>query len=347
MANYATADLIKYQAKIAAQFNAGELRVRTPKVFMSLRQSTEFIVPSHKAIKNAAKRTTGEVNFFARSTRALGAAGEIHNHSGSVGDSNIVVPSWSVLDDKFKYSIKQANGSVYQLDEMLMNEMVNLNNNFSEGLEAAAVNWIHANRSTVNPAAVEGAFNAVNDAFEITEAFTNIMSAGYRTAQIIESVMEINKWTGGRYVCYADTIFYNKMQSLVNNGSGNNLNTSFQFGNIEYVRSPEMNAKAAALGYTKGYAIVVQERNTAVLDWMPEQNRMGFVGPDNKYSSIIHPTTGLPLAMHEYSARADESGSAGDVQDVSTQVQAFTYLSFLHSPLTVAGETPLYAFAII
>lgn len=346
MANYATAVLTKYQAKILAQFNAGELRVRTPDVFNSLRKDTELMIPSHKEIKNSAKRATGEVNFFARSSRALGTGGEDYDHLGAKGDSNVVVPAWTPYSDKFSYDNKQANGSVYALEEMIMNEMINMNNNFSEGLEGAAATWLHTNRSGVNVSTVEGTFNGTNDAFEITEAFTSLVDAGYRTMQITKTNLRINKWSGSATI-YCDTIAFNKFQTLANQGSGNNINTSFQFGADTFIHSPEMDAKAAVLLYTKGYWIAVPDMNTAVLDWMPIQNRMGEVGPDNTYGSLIHPTTGLPLATHQYAARADQSGAGSENQAVKTEVQAFSYISFNHAPLTVTDETPMYAFALV
>lgn len=346
MANYATANLIKYQAKIMAQFNAGELRVRTPDVFNSLRKDTELLIPSHKEIKNSAKRTTGEVNFFARSSRSLGTGGEVYNHTGVKGDSNIVVPSWTPYDDKFTYDNKQSNGSVWAEEEMIMNEMVNLNNNYSEGLESASVDWIYANRSGVNTSTSEGTFNGTNDAFEITEAFTNVVSAGYRTMQITKTNLKLNKWSGSMTV-YCDTLSFNKFQTLANQGAGNSINTVFQYGADTFIHSPEMDAKAALLSYTKGFWIAVPDMNTAVLDWMPEQNRVGGVGPDNRYGSLVHPATGLPLALHEYSARADQSGANSENQAVKTEVQVFTYLSFNHAPLTTTDETPMYAFALV
>lgn len=346
MANYVTANLIKYQAKILSQFNAGELRVRTPDVFNSLRKNTEIMIPSHKEIKNSAKRTSGEVNFMARSARALGSGGEIYNHTGVKGDSNIIVPSWTPLDDKFKYSLKQANGSVFSFDEEIMNEMVNLNGNFSEGLETFAADFIDANKSGVNISTVEGTFNGTNDVFEITEAFANVTDTGYRALQIILSNLKINKWSGSNTI-YCDTVGYNKMQILSAQGSGNSINTSFQFGMTTFIHSPELDAKAAALLYTKGYFIANPDMTTAVLDWMPVQNRVGAIGPDNVYSSIIHPATGLPLAMHQYSSRADETANNGENQDVKTEVQVFTYLSANTAPLTTADETTLYAFALV
>lgn len=346
MANFATADLFKYQAKITSQLQAGELRVRMPEVFNSLRKNTEMMIPSHKEIKYAAKRTTGEVNFFNRTSRALGTGGEIYNHAGAVGDSSIVVPSWTAYDDKLKYSIKQANSSIYNLDEMLMADMLNLNNNFSEGLETVAADFIHANRSGVNVSTAEGTFSIINDVFEITEAFANLTDTGYRALQIMTSNMRINKWTG-TYTIYADTIGFNKMQALASNGAGNSINTSFQFGNVMFIHSPELDAKAAVLVYSKGYFIVEPENSSAVLDWMPEQNRNGVVGPNSRYGTLIHPATGLPLATHEYTARADESAGAGENQDVKVEVQVFSYLSLNLAPLTVVDEAPLYAFALV
>lgn len=347
MANFATANLTKYQAKITAGFQSGEMRVRMPEVFNSLRRNTEMMIPSHNQIKYAAKRTTGEVNFFDRASRALGTSGETYNHTGVVGDSSVVVPSWTAYDDKFKYSIKQANSSIYNLDEMLMNDMVNVNNNFSEGLETVSASFIHTNRSGVNTSTAEGAFNAANDVFEITEDYTNVNSIGYRPLQVMLANMRINKWSG-MYTIYADTLGYNKMQSLASNGSGNQYNTSFQFnGNVTFIHSPELDALATALSYTNGYFIVEPENTTAVLDWMPEQNRNGVSSFDSKYGTLIHPATGLPLATHEYMARADESGGAGENQDVKVEVQIFSYLSFNAAPLNTTDETPLYAFGLV
>jgi len=67
----------------------------------------------------------------------------------------------------------------------------------------------------------------------------------------------------------------------------------------------------------------------------------------NKYGTIIHPSTGLTLATHEYEARADESASNSENQDVKFESQIFNYISFNKAPLTTADETPLQAFAFV
>lgn len=348
MAEFATADLIKYQAIITQKHQAGELRFRTPDVFNSLRRSTEIMIPSHNQIKNAAKRTTGEINFFDRTTRALGTGGEIHNHAGAKGDSSILVPSWTAYDDKFYYSLKQANSSVFSFDQEIMSEMTNLFTNFAEGLESAAASYIHANRSGVNTYTRQGTFNGTNDAFEITVATASVLDTGYRIVQIIKSTMQANKWSQNGLVAYCDTIMYDKLEALANQGNSNSTNSGFQFSGVEFIKSVELDALAVALDatYVNGYCVVAEMGTLSVLDWIPVQNRMGVTTSVNKYGTLIDPNTGLSLATHSFEARADESGSGGEPQDVKVENQAFTYVSFNHSPLTTATETPLQAFAL-
>lgn len=347
MANFLTANLVKYQAKITQMFQAGELRFRNPAVFNSLRRSTEIMIPSHNEIKNAAKRTTGEVNYFNRTSRTLGTSGETYNHTGAKGDSSVLVPAWTAYDDKFYYSLKQANSSVFTLEDEIMSEMTNLFINFSEGLETAAAAYVHANRSGVNTYARQGTFNATNDVFEIDADTSNVLGTGYRAVQIIKSAMDANKWRGVQLVAYCDTVMFDKLEALANQGSGNQNNLSFQYSGVEFIKSVELDALAVALTYTDGYCVVAPMGTLATLNWIPMQNRNGIITTVNKYGTLIDPNTGLSLATHSYEARADESGNNSENQDVKVENQAFTYISFNHAPLTTADETPLQAFAFV
>jgi hypothetical protein len=347
MAKFESANLVKYQAKITQMFQAGELRFRDPAVFNFMRRSTELMIPSHNEIKNAAKRDTGEVNYFARTSRSLGTGGETYNHTGAKGDSNILVPSWSALDDKFYYSLKQANGSVWSLDDEIMSEMTNVFINLAEGFESTAATYIHNNRSGVNVYNRQGTFNGTNDVFEIPADTTNILSTGYRAVQIMKSAMDANKYRGMALTAICDTVMYDKLEALANQGSGNQNNLSFQYSGVEFIKSVEMDALATALGYTDGYCVIVPMGMVSTLDWIPVQNRQGIVTSVNKYGTIIDPNTGLSLATHSYEARANESANNSENQDVKVENQIFTYLSFNHAPLTTADETPLQAFAFV
>ena len=347
MANYSTANLTKYQAKILAGFNSGELRFREPAVFRSLRKQTEIMIPSHKTIKNAAKRTTGEVNYFARSSRALGTSGEIHDHTGSRSDSAVLVPSWNVYDDTMVWSLKQANGLVFERDEIIQNEMYNFMANAAEGVEALAAAFIHDNRTGVNTYNRQGKFDGTNDVFEIEDDTTSITGTGYRALQIIKSCVAANKWQGYQLEVYCDSIGYDKMEMLAAQGAQNKTNLSFQFGGVTFIKSYELDAKAVALNYLKGYYVVAPFGTLSVLDWIPEQYRGGISTKVNEYGNMLDPNTGLVWATHMYEERADNSDNNGEDQDVNTQVQAFSYLSFNHQPLTTANASPLFAFALV
>jgi len=347
MANFVTANLAKYQAKIAQSFNSGELRFRTPAVFNSIRKSTEIMVPSHNQIKNAAKRTTGEINFFNRASRALGNGGETALHVGAKSDSSVLIPAWTAFDDKFYYSLKQANNSVFELDEMIMNEMTNVFINFTEGLESAAASFLHNGRTGVNAYSRQGTFNAANDVFEIVADTTNVLGTGYRAVQIIKSAIEANKWTGVMLTAYCDTVMYDKLQVLAAQGQNNAQNSSFQFSGVEFLKSVEMDALAVALGYADGYCVVAPMGTVATLDWIPQQNRDGIITSVSKYGTILAPNVNLALATHSYEANVDENGNNSEKQDVRIETQFFTYLSFNYAPLTTADETPLFAFAFV
>ena len=219
MAKFESANLVKYQAKITQMFQAAELRFRLPAVFNFMRRNTEIMVPSHNEIKNAAKRTTGEVNFLNRTSRALGTGGEVYEHTGAKGDSTILVPGWYPKDDKFYYSLKQANNSVFSLDDQVMAEMYNMNVNFAEGLELFAATYLHNNRSGVNVATRQGSFNSTNDVFEIKEDDSSIKSTGFRAIQITKSTMEVNKWTGTPFTFICDTLAFDKFEAFLRAGS--------------------------------------------------------------------------------------------------------------------------------
>ncbi|MCP4550519.1 MAG: hypothetical protein GY834_00445 [Bacteroidetes bacterium] len=347
MANFLTANLVKYQAKITQMFQASELRFRNPAVFNFMRRSTEIMIPTHNDIKSAAKRTTGEVNFMDRQSRSLGTSGEVYNHTGVKGDSTVLVPSWTAYDDKMYYSLKQANESVFSLDDEVLTQMMNININFAEGLESAAATYIHSNRSGVNGYARQGTFNTTNDVFEITEDDTNFKATGFRAVQIMKTAMDANKWRGWSFTAICDTLMFDKLEAIAAQGSGNSDNLTFQFSGMNFIKSVELDALAVALGYTDGYCVVIPEGQVATLDWIPVQNRQAIQTKVNKYGTIIHPPTGLTLATHEYEARADESGNNSQNQDVKFEVQAFDYISFNHAPLTTSNETPLQAFAFV
>ena len=343
MANFATAALVKAQAKLIGKFQAGELRYRVPAVHKLFLENTSIMIPDYESLKTRDDRAV-ETNFFTRTSRALGS-GRSHNHTGAQGDSSTLTPSWTTYNDDFVSLIKEADNKLYSFEELHMSKMENAIANFMEGLETVAHDYLFANRSGVNVATADGTFDATDDTFEITES-----AAGDNAIAITKMVMDVNKYQGTGFVIVADSIAYRKFWSQMNQGAGNATNTEFQFGDIRIIHDPKLTADAAGLAsaYSKGYWIAVPEGSVAALPWIPIQNRQGReFGQIANYGAIINPVDNVQYAVHTYMDGANGSSLGGYTQDVKIETEISLDIAYEHAPLSTASETPLLAFALV
>ena len=340
MANFATAALVKAQAKLIGKFQTGELRYRDPAVHKLFLQNTDFLFPDYKLLKTRDDRTV-ETNYFLRTSRALGSGRE-HNHSGAQGDSTTYTPSWSTYHDDFVSTIKEADNKVYSIEELHMSKMENIIANFMEGLNGVAADALFAARSGVNTATAEGTFDATDDVFEITDS-TN----GTRAVQITRMVMDINKWQGTDFDIVCDSIAYNKFQNLAAQGVSNSTNTSFQFQGVTFYHEPSYTADAAGLAsaYAKGFWLAVPKGTIGALPWIPKQNREGREMKEASYGQIFNPVDGLAYAVHSYQERVDGTSLGGYTQDVKIETQLSIDMAYCVAPL--ASGSPVQAFALV
>lgn len=340
MANRATANLVKAQARLLGAFQSSELRFRFPATYLALKAMSPIMFPNYSELRVREDRTV-ETNFAARSSRALGSA-RTHNHTGSKGDTAVLTPTWASYTDKFNMSLKQADNSLYNSDEQMFQEISNVVANFMEGYEAAATAYLFNNRSGVNVATAFGSFDATNDVFEIAEANQDT------AIQITKIAMDANKYVGSMKV-FCDSVAFAKFEKQAAQGVSNATNLSFQFNGVTFVHSVGLGALAVALDatYTKGFWIVVPDGTVATLPWIPKQNREGVSTKVADYSSLLNPVDSESYAVHTYETGADDSANNGYTQDVVTQYEVSQDLAFVKAPLTVAGETTIQAFAII
>lgn len=342
MANYTLANLVKAQTMVTDMFQKAELRFRDPITYKKLLGWGPVFFPDYNSLLTREDRAI-EVNYTERTSRALGAA-RAHNHAGTKGDSGIITPAWSTKTDKFYYSLKQADISVYSLEQQLMNEVKNIVANFANGLETVAAAYLFNQRSQVNAVTIKGSFNGVNNTYEIVKA-----TDGKQAMQITESVMDALEYQGLGYTIFCNSIAWADFKFAAAQGAQNSENLSFQYQGYEFVKTLGFDAYAAALGYTEAFWIVVPTGMVGAMPWIPRQNREGNSNfwPLARYGSFVNPVDGVTYAVHEFAAGADESANNGYTQDVKVEVEYSVDIAIEHAPLSTANDAPIQAFALV
>jgi len=343
MAIYASAVLVKEQHRLIGAFQSNELRFRTPEIHNLFLKNTNILLPTAEQARKREDSPNAEFNYAIRQSRTLGTA-RASLHTGAQGDSGILTPSWSPYTDKFASTLKEADGKVFSLQEMHFHKMQDVLANFAEQEDTAAASYLFSNRSGVNVATTDGTFDAVDDVFKITEA-TN----GNQAIEITKMVMNINKYQGVQYDIVCDAIAFRKFKYLANQGNGNSVNTSFQFGGVNFVLDISLGASAAGLvgAYANGSWIVVPQGSVACPNWIPMQNRLGVETTVSKYASFLNPVDNLNYALHTYETNADSTALGGYLQDVKIETEVSIDLAYTHAPLSTASESPLMMFAFI
>ena len=342
MANRTTANLLKAQAKLMAAFQTSELRFRYPATYLAIKaMSPQFF--SNLAELRLREDRTVETNYNVRNKQALGTGGRTHNHTGTKSDTAVLTPTWASYNRNFNMSLKQADNSLYDESEQMFSELSNVVADFMEGYETQATSYLFNNRSGVNIATAEGTFDATDDVFEIAVANEA------RAMQITKIAMDANKYGAGS-VIFCDSISYAKFEYQAAQGAANQSNLSFQFNGVTFIHSVELGALGAGLvsAYAKGFWIVVPSGTVGIIPWIPKQNRVGVDNyPIATYSNIMNPIDGETYAFHSYSEAGNDTANNGYAQDVVTQYEVSQDISFSKAPLSVAGETTIFAFAIV
>lgn len=339
MANYAASVLTKVQSMIDSEFNAPELRVKPAPVLTKLLENRDFLVQDVTALK---QRDDHPIEVYLKDKRTSGnVTARSHNHTGGISDSTAVTPTFSTYGNEFSVSLKRGDYNVLQAAEILNHEIQNGFDRIYEAIETDMVSFLDTNKTTVsNPVStlVGGTFNGTNDVFEVASASKS------RFWQLMKSIMRQHKYSGNLDVI-ADPLLFVEGEFTAQQGGSNSSNLGFQFSGLDVSESVEL----GDADYVNGIAYAFERGSVGILDWIPRQNREGFgdiMSYTGGYSVVTDPRTGLQMALHGYTDRADTSASNGQTQDLVTYMQMSIDLAPLAAPISVADETPIYEFGI-
>lgn len=312
------------------------MRTKQRPAVMLAQKNTSILIPGHEQLRTREDRAI-EANILARSKRST-TTSRTHNHTGNRGDSFVLPLTWTTFVDKFSISLKQMDNNIFGFTETLSQQILNASLNLNEAIETFMIDFLFANRTQVNNAAVGGSFNATNDAFEIAASDKS------RFYQFAKAMMRQNNFPGTLDVI-ASPLTYVDGEFNASQGSGNSTNLGFQFTGLNIAESTELEDS----NYPGGISLIMPAGQFAMLPWIPKQNREGW-GDYNSYvggfGSLQDPLgTGMTFALHIYADRADTSGSNGNTQDVVLQAEMSIDIAPALSPLSTANETIVYEVA--
>lgn len=340
MANYLPSVLATAQGLIGKKYNEAELRRKQrPAISLALKNQ-DYAIPDHAKLKTADART---VQVAYKTRRAAGAAtAKVASHTGNKGDSVMVSLAYVRHVETFRVSRKQAQNNVIGFQAMFQNEMEQAIQNLLDRHETSAVAYLVANRcqlASPTPLSGAGTWNATNFALEI--------AAGNkaRFAQFAKSFMQGRLYRGELDVL-ADLTEFRELEYQAAQGAGNSVNTSALFTGLNIL--PTVDTILGA--YTAGSALVMPAGTFAGLNWCDPLNREGSVNAgDNNVGmlgTMLDPYgSGGVFDVSVYTARADESGSGGNVQDIKDEWEISLTIGYALPPLSTASDSPVHLIA--
>lgn len=277
-----------------------------------------------------------------------GATARTALHTGGRMDSQRSEITWGSVVDTFSISMKQNDNNSFTFEETFSNGVLNSIRKNLLKFDNAFLSLLKADVTQVNAAnlGTRGSFNTTDFIFELANTEREYWP------QIIEAVFADNNHNE-ELVLLADSIAFIDMMRSLNQGSANDTNLWWQFGNSKIIKTN----KSLYSGYN-GSVIAAPANMAAVFPWIPENNRkpidmekamsseIGDFGQIEVpiFDGLGNQVNSIPAAISIYSGRADTSTKNGNAQDVKTEVEISWDYAYMSAPLSNANESVVYAF---
>lgn len=323
------------QTRLAQRMTEAEFRQKSRPVLEVFRKNTNFLIPNIEQIKLSENRSI-EVDLFARTTDTI-ASERKYLHSGNQGSTQKVTPTWTTYARTFSVSLKQMNNNFLGAVESLSNDLLNAYIDIHDELETDALAYLATNKTQVNPATANGAFDATNYIWDVNNGNEDFYWS------YIQSMMRQNKYNGAFNVI-SDATMYAKALTFAAQGQANQINKGFQFQGLNHYES--IDDFSLPTGHVGG-SYIIPEGMIGMIPWIPGENRRGEGDPDSFvggfYSMPDLFGTGLEFAVHSYRERADNSSRVSGVnQDVNKEYEISIDVSFQKAPISTANVSPIF-----
>ncbi len=299
--------------------NQAEFKAKPSAALMKYLKNTQFLIPASEMERALATKATDsqtvKVNMLNKQATSTGS-NRAATRSGAINTSRVVTASFTTAQAYFKYSIKGADRSIWQLAEQIAAQFRSAAIAMHSSMETALLARFNTYKTQVVESLTprSGTWDATNYILKID----NNKLAYW--PQKIKGFMREQHYKG-TFDALIDESLMQEFERIANQGAGNAENLAFQVGGVTPTVTEELTLDAGYVG--QGYIFPIG--SIGLLPWIPAINRQGFGSSGDlggMYTSIPDPLgSGLTFAVHQYQAGADNQSAAGERQDVDIEVE--------------------------
>lgn len=335
MANYASSVLVDAIGILSDKYQGKEFRRPIYGGHEMFLKGSEYTIPDLAEIRKSVNRTT-TAKYLKRSNPTVASTFSC-TPTATVGDSGTVNLSWTPYTTAITISNKRHGNNYFDRARALAGELEAAFRNLHDSIETAMVAYLEANKTGVNAgSSVLGTFDSTFDIFKVANANKD------RYYNYLMTVMRENKYYN-ELMAVQNVAAWALINEQVAQGQANSTNLRYQYGDIDFMASHSIST-----GSDLVTSYVAEPDSVAVLDWIDPLNREGAVAGEREWTTM-QDLYGYPWTWQvlNYKTCADTSQTGGYTQDLTEVWEIGIHLSLAKAPLSNAGETPIFKFALL
>ena len=331
--DYLASILSKGQSVLTAKNASAEKRVIAPSVMELALRNTEIAVPDPGALRTHEKRPVETYYFKKRPSGAATAKSALH--TGNKGDTAVMSLTYTTHVETFSVDYKSGDNNIFpyqaQFNDLYNQAWASLRTRHNESAMARLLASRTQLASYTNEELVSGAgtWNAANGVLEISDEKLFLAKA--------KAFMKA-RYFYGTYDIVAQTNIFDKAAYLLNQGAGNNVNTNYQFGDMNLISCESV----ISSDYTGGSMVIMPTGSLFSVNWNDALNKKGINEGQTETGIFTVQSdpfgSGAKADVSMYVKRGDTStgNAGGSTQDLTLQVEVTLINAYGCPPLTTA-----------
>ena len=339
MANLESTEILKAISKAEGSFRDAEMREGSNATSKLLFGNEGTAFQNIKALKESLVQPSEAI--LQKKTPITLANNKLAAHTGGIGDSFVDPITWVQKSAPFKISYKLAENNQFGYQEQLNQRMLDAMQSIRAAINAYGLAQLAALKTQVSVGNAILTWDGVG--FKYTNAAGDANVA--KQASRIKAAAKKNKYGGSLDIIGGQVLVADLTHHSVQ-GTANATNYGYQFDKLSVAEDEELDE--SALG-ANGFGYVLPAGMVGMTSWNEPINRSGRGDVnDNEglFTTIDDPIIpGLRYDVHVKRGVADTAVTGKTFyQDPVDEYEVTAIYTFSHAMISVANETPIFAF---